>query len=122
MNTEPAPVYQDAAHHGLVFTSSAAAKVRALIEEEKNPDLKLRVYIQGGGCSGFQYGFAFEDEVTEDDLRIERDGVMLLVDPLSLQYLGGAEIDYREDLRGAQFVIRNPNAKTTCGCGSSFSA
>ncbi len=106
----------------LIFTIAAAGKVRQLIEEERNPDLKLRVYIQGGGCSGFQYGFAFEDEVTEDDFAIERDGVTLLVDSTSLQYLMGAEIDYKEDLQGAQFVIRNPNAKTTCGCGSSFSA
>lgn len=106
----------------LVFTTAAAGKVRQLIEEESNPDLKLRVYIQGGGCSGFQYGFAFEDEVAEDDFSIERDGVTLLVDSTSLQYLMGAEIDYKESLSGAQFVIRNPNAKTTCGCGSSFSA
>ncbi len=106
----------------LIFTQAAAGKVRKLIEEEQNPDLKLRVYIQGGGCSGFQYGFAFEDEVTDDDFSIERDGVTLLVDSTSLQYLTGAEIDYKEDLQGAQFVIRNPNAKTTCGCGSSFSA
>lgn len=106
----------------LNFTSAAAGKVRQLIEEEQNPDLKLRVYIQGGGCSGFQYGFAFEDEVADDDFAIERDGVTLLVDSTSLQYLSGAEIDYKEDLQGAQFVIRNPNAKTTCGCGSSFTA
>jgi iron-sulfur cluster insertion protein len=87
-----------------------------------NPDLKLRVYIQGGGCSGFQYGFEFDEQQGEDDLAVQTDGVTLLVDPLSLQYLMGAEVDYTESLHGAQFVIRNPNAKTTCGCGSSFSA
>ena len=103
-----------------VFTDSAAGKVKELITEEGNPDLKLRVFVQGGGCSGFQYAFSFEETPEEDDLAIERDGVTLLCDPLSLQYLGGAEIDYSENLQGAQFVIRNPNAKTTCGCGSSF--
>ena len=102
------------------FTAAAAAKVRELIEEEGNAALKLRVYIQGGGCSGFQYGFEFDELQGEDDLALQRDGVTLLVDPLSLQYLLGAEVDYRESLQGAQFVIRNPNAKTTCGCGSSF--
>lgn len=106
----------------LLFTEAAARKVRELIEEEGNPGLKLRVYISGGGCSGFQYGFSFDDQAAEDDLVLQRDGVALLVDPLSLQYLEGAEIDYRESLSGAQFVIRNPNARTTCGCGSSFSA
>jgi iron-sulfur cluster insertion protein len=104
----------------LNFTSAAALKVRSLIAEEGNPELKLRVYISGGGCSGFQYGFSFDEERGEDDLALQRDGVTLLVDPLSLQYLMGAEVDYRESLQGAQFVIRNPNAKTTCGCGSSF--
>jgi iron-sulfur cluster insertion protein len=104
----------------LAFTQAAAAKVASLIAEEGNPALKLRVYIQGGGCSGFQYGFEFDDQQGEDDLALQRDGVTLLVDPLSLQYLMGAEVDYRESLQGAQFVIRNPNAKTTCGCGSSF--
>ena len=104
----------------LRVTDSAVGKVRQLIAEEGNPQLKLRVYISGGGCSGFQYGFTFDEERAEDDLAIERDGVVLLVDPLSLQYLAGAEIDYSESLTGAQFVIRNPNAKTTCGCGSSF--
>lgn len=104
----------------LNFTSAAARKVRELMAEEGNDALKLRVYIQGGGCSGFQYGFGFEEGVQEDDLAIETDGVVLLVDPISLQYLGGAEVDYTESLQGAQFVIRNPNAKTTCGCGSSF--
>ena len=106
----------------LVFTDAAATKVRSLIEEEGNPALKLRVYISGGGCSGFQYGFEFDEQRSEDDLAVERGGVTLLVDPLSLQYLMGAEVDYTENLSGAQFVIRNPNAKTTCGCGSSFSA
>ena len=106
----------------LQFTSAAAAKVRELVAEEGNAALKLRVYIQGGGCSGFQYGFEFDEEQGEDDLAVRTDGVTLLVDPLSLQYLMGAEVDYTESLHGAQFVIRNPNAKTTCGCGSSFSA
>jgi len=118
---QTAPSYQDL-ERPLDFTSAAAGKVAALIAEEGNPALKLRVYISGGGCSGFQYGFAFEEQRNEDDLAVERDGVTLLVDPLSLQYLVGAEVDYRESLQGAQFVIRNPNAKTTCGCGSSFSA
>jgi len=104
----------------LRFTPAAAAKVRELIAEEGNPALKLRVYIQGGGCSGFQYGFEFDEGQNEDDLAIVTDGATLLVDPLSLQYLIGAEVDYSESLAGAQFVIRNPNAKTTCGCGSSF--
>ena len=106
----------------LQFSSAAAAKVRELIAEEGNDALKLRVYIQGGGCSGFQYGFEFDEQQAEDDLAVLTDGVTLLVDPLSLQYLMGAQVDYTESLHGAQFVIRNPNAKTTCGCGSSFSA
>ena len=106
----------------LDFTAAAAAKVRELIHEEGNPALKLRVYIQGGGCSGFQYGFEFDEQQNEDDVAIATDEVTLLVDPLSLQYLVGAQVDYTESLHGAQFVIRNPNAKTTCGCGSSFSA
>ncbi|MGM0517551.1 MAG: iron-sulfur cluster insertion protein ErpA [Pseudomonadota bacterium] len=105
----------------LVFTENAARKVSSLIEEEGNPDLKLRVFITGGGCSGFQYGFMFEEEAQPDDTSVERSGVTLLVDPMSIQYLEGAEIDYKEDVSGAQFVIRNPNAATTCGCGSSFS-
>jgi iron-sulfur cluster insertion protein len=104
-----------------VFTNSAANKVAELLKEENNPALKLRVFISGGGCSGFQYGFTFDEKVEEGDTRIENGGVTLLVDPMSIQYLMGAEIDYREDLEGAQFVIRNPNATTTCGCGSSFS-
>ena len=106
----------------LVFTDSAAEKVRQLIEEEGNDQLKLRVFVQGGGCSGFQYGFTFDEEVNEDDTTMEKAGVMLLIDAMSYQYLVGAEIDYKEDLEGAQFVIKNPNATTTCGCGSSFSA
>ncbi len=106
----------------LNFTPAAAAKVGELIREEGNAALKLRVYISGGGCSGFQYGFEFDEEQAEDDTVVQRDGVALLIDPLSLQYLHGAEVDYSESLQGAQFVIRNPNAKTTCGCGSSFSA
>lgn len=106
----------------LVFTDSAAAKVADLIAEEGNPDLKLRVFVQGGGCSGFQYGFTFDDAVNEDDTQFEKNGVTLLVDSMSFQYLVGAEIDYKEDINGSQFVIKNPNATTTCGCGSSFSA
>ena len=106
---------------GIVFTNSAARKVQELILEERNPELKLRVYISGGGCSGFQYGFSFDEEQAEDDIAVNNDGVTLLVDPLSFQYLMGAEVDYSESLQGAQFVIRNPNASTTCGCGSSFS-
>jgi iron-sulfur cluster insertion protein len=105
----------------LRLTAAAAAKVAELVRDEGNPALKLRVYINGGGCSGFQYGFSFDEQQAEDDLAIERDGTTLVVDPLSLQYLMGAEVDYAESLSGAQFVIRNPNAKTTCGCGSSFS-
>jgi len=104
----------------LDFTASAAAKARELITEEGNPALKLRVYIQGGGCSGFQYGFEFDEHQSEEDVQVNTDGVGLLIDPLSLQYLMGATVDYVENLNGAQFTIRNPNAKTTCGCGSSF--
>ncbi len=106
----------------LVFTDSAAAKVADLIAEEGNPELKLRVFVQGGGCSGFQYGFTFDDAVNEDDTLFEKNGVTLLVDSMSFQYLVGAEIDYKEGINGSQFVIKNPNAQTTCGCGSSFSA
>ncbi len=105
----------------LVFTDAAAAKVRQLIDEEGDPSLMLRVFIQGGGCSGFQYGFTFEQALGEGDTVVEKGGVKLLIDPMSYQYLAGAEIDYSEGLEGAQFVIRNPNAATTCGCGSSFS-
>lgn len=106
----------------LIFTDSAVGKVRELIEEEGNTNLKLRVFVTGGGCSGFQYGFTFDEEVAEDDTVMEKDGVTLLIDPMSFQYLSGAEIDYTEGLEGSQFVIRNPNATSTCGCGSSFSA
>ena len=106
----------------LVFTDAAAAKVGELIQEEANPNLKLRVFVQGGGCSGFQYGFTFDENAEDGDTKVDNHGVTLLIDPMSIQYLAGAEIDYREDMEGAQFVIRNPNATTTCGCGSSFSA
>jgi iron-sulfur cluster insertion protein len=106
----------------LVFTDNAAAKVKSLIEEEGSADLKLRVFVSGGGCSGFQYGFTFDEVTNEDDTVVEKNGVTLLIDPMSFQYLVGAEIDYSEGLHGAQFVIKNPNATTTCGCGSSFSA
>ena len=106
----------------LLFTDAAASKVKELLEEEKNPKLMLRVFISGGGCSGFQYGFTFDESSSEDDTVVEKQGVTLLIDPMSFQYLVGAEIDYTEGLEGAQFVIRNPNAVTTCGCGSSFSA
>jgi iron-sulfur cluster insertion protein len=106
----------------LNFTDAAAAKVGQLIEQEGNSALKLRVYVSGGGCSGFQYGFTFDEEIQEGDTEIAKGGVTLLIDPMSVQYLTGAEIDYQEDLSGAQFIIRNPNATTTCGCGSSFSA
>lgn len=105
----------------LIFTDAAAAKVRQLIEEENNFDLKLRVYVSGGGCSGFQYGFTFDESVEEGDTEIANGGVTLLVDPMSFQYLMGAEIDFQDDLEGARFIIRNPMAATTCGCGSSFS-
>jgi len=105
----------------LIFTDNAAKKVKELIEEEGSPDLKLRVFVSGGGCSGFQYGFTFEEEVNEDDTQVQKDTVTLLIDPMSLQYLMGAEIDYQDSLQGSQFVIRNPQATTTCGCGSSFS-
>ena len=104
----------------LVFTDAAADKDSELIQDEDNPDLKLRVFISGGGCSGFQYGFTFDEKVEDGDSQVENRGVTLLVDPMSVQYLMGAEIDYTEDLQGAQFVIRNPNATTTCGCGQSF--
>ena len=104
----------------LVFTDNAANKVKQLIDEEGNTDLKLRVFVSGGGCSGFQYGFTFDEVANEDDTVMTKNGVQLLIDPMSFQYLAGAEIDYQESLEGSQFVIRNPNATTTCGCGSSF--
>ena len=104
------------------FTDAAANKVSTLIEEEGNDQLELRVFITGGGCSGFQYGFTFEEDINEGDTQVEKSGVTLLIDPASYQYLVGAEIDYSDGVEGSQFVIRNPNATTTCGCGSSFSA
>ena len=106
----------------LIFTDAAARKVGDLIRAEENPKLMLRVYVQGGGCSGLSYGFEFDESLQDGDICVENQGVRLLVDPMSVQYLMGAEIDYREGLEGAQFVIRNPNATTTCGCGSSFTA
>ncbi|MBX9901554.1 MAG: iron-sulfur cluster insertion protein ErpA [Burkholderiaceae bacterium] len=106
----------------IIFTDSAASKVAQLIDEEGNPELKLRVFVQGGGCSGFQYGFTFDEVTNEDDTVMNKNGVQLLIDAMSYQYLVGAEIDYKDDLEGAQFVIKNPNAQSTCGCGSSFSA
>lgn len=105
----------------VTFTDAAAGKVRQLLEEEPNRDMKLRVFVSGGGCSGFQYGFTFDDSMLEGDAAVENGGVTLLIDPTSIQYLQGAEIDYSDGLQGAHFVIRNPNATTTCGCGSSFS-
>lgn len=104
------------------FSDNAVKKVKELIEEEGTPELKLRVFVSGGGCSGMQYGFTFEESINEDDTKVEKDNVMLLIDPMSLQYLTGAEIDYQDNVQGSQFVIENPNATTTCGCGSSFSA
>jgi len=106
----------------LLFSDSAALKVKQLIDEEGNTGLKLRVFVSGGGCSGFQYGFTFDEEINEDDATMEKNGVTLLIDAMSYQYLVGAEIDYQEGMEGAQFVIKNPNASSTCGCGSSFSA
>jgi len=106
----------------LIFTDSAANKVKKLIEEEGNSDLKLRVFVSGGGCSGFKYGFTFDELINKDDTVMETNGVKLLIDPMSFQYLVGAEIDFEENLQGAQFIIKNPGATSTCGCGSSFSA
>ena len=106
---------------GINLTARAVNKVHELVEEEENPSLKLRVYITGGGCSGFQYGFSFEDTAAEDDTVIEREGIAVLVDPMSFQYLVGSEVDYTEGLEGSRFIINNPNAATTCGCGASFS-
>ena len=105
----------------MVCTDSAASKVRELIEEEGNDDLKLRVFVAGGGCSGFKYGFTFDEQISEDDTVMEKNGVKLLIDAMSFQYLSGAEIDYKENAEGAQFIIKNPGAASTCGCGSSFS-
>ena len=121
MSNETPVIGTAAAPTPIVFTDAAAQKVGELIREEDNPELMLRVFVAGGGCSGFQYGFTFDDEREEGDSSVENQGVTLVVDPMSFQYLMGAEIDYKEDLQGAQFVIRNPNAATTCGCGSSFS-
>jgi|SRR5210317_728604 iron-sulfur cluster insertion protein len=103
------------------FTPRAASKVRALKEEEGNDDLRLRVFVTGGGCAGFQYGFTFDELMADDDTLIETDGVGLLIDAMSIQYLAGAEVDYTEGLEGSRFIVHNPNAETTCGCGSSFS-
>ncbi|WP_339906853.1 iron-sulfur cluster insertion protein ErpA [Pseudomonas guineae] len=103
------------------FTQGAANKVKSLVDEEGNTRLKLRVFVTGGGCSGFQYGFTFDEDVAEDDTIVEREGVSLVVDSMSFQYLAGAEVDYQEGLEGSRFIINNPNATTTCGCGSSFS-
>ncbi len=105
----------------LTISQNAISRISALIEQKDDPGLKLRVYIQGGGCSGFQYGFQFDDDMQDDDVQIEQDGIHVLVDMLSLQYLGGAEIDYKDDLLGSRFLVNNPNASATCGCGSSFS-
>ncbi|MFQ5548849.1 MAG: iron-sulfur cluster insertion protein ErpA [Woeseia sp.] len=120
MDNDTPTIGSVAAPPPLVFTDAAASKVSELIAEEDNPDLMLRVFVAGGGCSGFQYGFTFDEKIEEGDSSVENQGVTLVVDPMSVQYLMGAEIDYKEDLQGAQFVIRNPNATTTCGCGSSF--
>ncbi len=120
MQSETPVIGSTAAPTPLVFTDAAARKVGELIEEEDNSELMLRVFVSGGGCSGFQYGFTFDEKIEDGDSSIENQGVTLVVDPMSVQYLMGAEIDYKEDLQGAQFVIRNPNATTTCGCGQSF--
>ena len=119
INFAPKPKVIEGATVG--FSDSAAAKVKVLVEEEKNPNLKLRVSVDGGGCSGFQYGFAFDENINDDDTVIEKDGATMLVDVTSMQYLNGSEVDYLEGLEGARFVVNNPNAKSTCGCGSSFS-
>ena len=119
INFAPKPKVIEGATVG--FTESAANKVKALVEEEKNPNLKLRVSVDGGGCSGFQYAFAFDENVNDDDTVVEKNGATVLVDVTSIQYLNGSEVDYLEGLEGARFVVNNPNAKSTCGCGSSFS-
>jgi iron-sulfur cluster insertion protein len=120
MQTDTPVIGSSAPPPPIVFTDAAAGKVGELIKEEENPNLKLRVFISGGGCSGFQYGFTFDEDIEDGDSQIENQGVTLVIDPMSVQYLMGAEIDYKDDLQGAQFIIRNPNAATTCGCGSSF--
>ena len=109
------------ANQSIIFTDNAAKKVKVLIAEEGNQNLNLRVYVTGGGCSGFQYGFNFDENIQDGDTQIENSGVKMVIDPMSLQYLLGAEVDYKESLEGSMFVINNPNATTTCGCGSSFS-
>ena len=119
INFAPKPKVIEGAIVG--FSDAAANKVKALVEEEKNPKLKLRISVDGGGCSGFQYGFAFDEKVSDDDTVIEKNGATMLVDVTSMQYLNGSEVDYLEGLEGARFVVNNPNAKSTCGCGSSFS-
>jgi iron-sulfur cluster insertion protein len=121
MNTTTETNINTENHTPLLFTDNAAAKVKQLIEEEGNASLNLRVFVSGGGCSGFQYGFTFDELINEDDTVMQKNGVKLLVDPMSFQYLIGAEIDYQENLQGAQFIIKNPGASSTCGCGSSFS-
>ncbi len=103
------------------MSDNAVAKIRELLEEEGNPNLMLRVFVQGGGCAGFQYGFSFDEKIADDDTVVEKDGIRMLIDGISYQYLVGAKVDYKDDLEGAQFTIKNPNATTTCGCGSSFS-
>ena len=120
MSSQPPVIGSTAPSPPIFFTDAAAHKVGELIEEEDNQDLKLRVFISGGGCSGFQYGFTFDEKIEDGDSQVENQGVTLVIDPMSVQYLMGAEINYKEDLQGAQFIIRNPNAATTCGCGSSF--
>jgi iron-sulfur cluster insertion protein len=122
MQSETSVVNNVAPPPPVVFTDAAAHKVGELIKEEQNDELKLRVFISGGGCSGFQYGFTFDENIEEGDSEVVNMGVTLVIDPMSVQYLMGAEIDYKEDLQGAQFIIRNPNATTTCGCGQSFTA
>jgi iron-sulfur cluster insertion protein len=122
MNDTATETVTETSEAPLLFTDAAARKVSELIAGEGNPNLMLRVFVQGGGCSGLQYGFEFDEQVQDGDTCVENQGVKLLIDPMSFQYLGGAEIDFRDNLDGAQFVIRNPSAKTTCGCGSSFSA
>jgi len=122
MQSETSVVNSATPPPAVVFTDAAAHKVGELIKEEQNDELKLRVFISGGGCSGFQYGFTFDENIEEGDSEVVNMGVTLVIDPMSVQYLMGAEIDYKEDLQGAQFIIRNPNATTTCGCGQSFTA
>lgn len=102
-------------------TANAVAKIQSLLDEEGNADLKLRVYVTGGGCSGFQYGFSFDEDVEDDDTLVEKDGVVVIVDPMSYPYLVGSRVDYEEGLQGSKFTVQNPNAASTCGCGSSFS-